>query len=110
MNDFFGIEPRSRRQFYYRPLQGDAILDNGNQGLRASHSRRPYPWLNTDAPSGACLPHGIIARILRCIRSRHRAVNGYEKRPAPTRQVFRFIRSGPEGRSGERLGRPIVPL
>ena len=24
------------------------------QGLRASRARRPYPWLNTDAPSGAC--------------------------------------------------------
>ena len=35
-----------------------------NQGLRASLSRRPYPWLNTDAPSGACLPRSIIAGIV----------------------------------------------
>jgi len=44
-------------------LQGDVHLDNGNQGLRASQSRRPYLWLNPDARSGACLPHGIIPRI-----------------------------------------------
>jgi len=60
VNDFSGDESRSRRKFYYRPLQGDAHVDNGNQGLRASHSRRAYPWLNTDAPSGACRPHRTI--------------------------------------------------
>ena len=84
VNDFSGDEPRSLEinrdragNSTTRPLQGDEHVDNGNQGLRASHSRRPYPWLITDAPSGACPPRGIVARILRSIRSRPTAVNGY---------------------------------
>jgi hypothetical protein len=35
------------------------------QGLRASLSRRTYPWLNTAAPSGACLPQYTITQFLR---------------------------------------------
>jgi len=47
---------KNSRQFYYRPLQGDALVDNGNQGAPAAWHHSTYP---------------------RCIRSRPSVVNGY---------------------------------
>ena len=56
MNAIFGNEPRRSEATLLSPFQGVHLTMARVPGAACVAQRRPYPWLKTDAPSGACLP------------------------------------------------------